>query len=150
MTLVARGERGALFETRRGASAPGWSRSLVATRLFYVSRRADLPEEAFGDRGPLGFMTYMLLAPARLDEGEQAKGVAVYCTGMLGLTREEYRFADSLRRAGGRCYRAAALGRVPGGEGGARREHDRPARFDGDERKAGRSIATLVDDGFVE
>lgn len=151
MTLVATGERGALFETRRGASAPGWSRSLVATRLFYVSRRADLPEEAFGQRGPLGFMTYMLLAPAQLDEGQQARGVAVYCTGMLGLTREEYRLADSLRSRGWALlivqppWGVFQAAKVVLGESTIDLQ-----RFDGDEREAGRSIATLVDDGFVE
>ncbi|MBX3352210.1 MAG: hypothetical protein KF684_04695 [Phycisphaeraceae bacterium] len=151
MTLRMRTDRGALFETRRGERAPGWSRSLDATRLFYVSRRADMPEEAFGERGPLGFMTYMLLAAPELSEGDIPRGVALYCTGMLGLTREEFRLAEALRARGWTLL----IVQPPWGVFQAAKVvlGERPielSRFDADASKAGAAVGAMVDDGFVE
>jgi pimeloyl-ACP methyl ester carboxylesterase len=151
MELVLRNERGALFLTERGERSPSWSESLVGERMFYVSRRQDLPEEQIHERGPLGFITYMILARPTLAPGETARGVALYCTGMLGLTREEYSMAAALRDDGW----ALLIVQPPWGVfqsgkallGGRKVLLD---KVDGDPVEAGELLATIADDGFIE
>jgi hypothetical protein len=151
MELVLRNERGALFLTERGERSPSWSESLVGERMFYVSRRRDLPEEQIHERGPLGFITYMILARPTLAPGETARGVALYCTGMLGLTREEYAMAAAMRDDGW----ALLIVQPPWGVfqsgkallGGSKVLLD---KVDGDPREAGELLATIADDGFIE
>ncbi len=151
MELVLRNERGALFLTERGERSPSWSESLVGERMFYVSRRQDLPEEQLHERGPLGFITYMILARPTLEPGESARGVALYCTGMLGLTREEYTMAAAMRDDGW----ALLIVQPPWGVfqsgkallGGRKVLLD---KVDGDPREAGELLATIADDGFIE
>jgi len=151
MRLVLRTERGALFVTERGERAPAWSESLVGERMFYVSRRADFPEEALHERGPMGFITYMIMARPDLAPGEAAKGVAFYCTGMLGLTREEYRMASALRDDGW----ALLIVQPPWGvfQSGKALLGERSVGLEktgGDARAMGALLAEVADDGFIE
>lgn len=151
MTLALRTERGALFVTERGERAPAWSESLVGERMFYVSRRRDFPEEQIHERGPMGFITYMILARPTLASGQTARGVALYCTGMLGLTREEYRMAAAMRDDGW----ALLIVQPPWGvfQSGKALLGERSVDLDktgGSARDAGELLATIADDGFIE
>lgn len=151
MDLVLRNERGALFRTERGERAPAWSESLLGERLFYVSRRAEFPEERIHERGPMGFITYMIVARPDLAPGETARGVALYCTGMLGLTREEFRMAEALRAEGW----ALLIVQPPWGvfQSGKALLGEKSVRLDktgGSAREAGELLATIADDGFIE
>ncbi len=151
MDLVLRNERGALFLTERGERAPEWSESLIGERLFYVSRRAEYPEERIHERGPMGFITYMIVARPDLAPGGTARGVALYCTGMLGLTREEFRMAEALREDGW----AILIVQPPWGvfqSGKALLGEKSVAldKTDGSAREAGELLATIADDGFIE
>lgn len=149
LTLAFRDASGALFRTRRGERAPAWSESLEGERLFFVSRRASTPEERLHERGPLGFVTYMILA--RPTSEGAPRGTAIYCTGMLGLTREEFRLVEALRGAGWMTLVIQPpWGVFDAGKAVIGERSIELGRFEGDTRAAGELLATIADDGFRE